>query len=294
MKNFAMLMMLMSLCLMAGDGKKATGFKIGNETFASQEEFINEGRRCGAEEPSDALMAGIQIELEEYAADRVAKANLAPVVVPVWFHLIRNNNGSGGITRAMHNNQVAVLNAAFASAGYEFVYAGHTVTNNTNWSSMTPGSAAEANAKSSLRRGDAGTLNIYYANIGGGLLGWATFPWWYAGDPSDDGVVVLSQSLPGGSAAPYNEGDTLVHEVGHWMGLYHTFQGGCSGNGDFVADTPAEASPAYGCPIGRDTCAGGGPDPVTNYMDYSDDSCMDNFTTGQVDRMDAAWAAYRD
>ena len=222
------------------------------------------------------------------------------------------------------HNQMDVLNQAYSQTGLNFELQSINKVPNEDWfNNVAPRSDKQTAMKQELRKGDANALNVYTVGFNTdrtrGLLGYATFPANYSSNPMDDGIVVRYSTLPGGSAAPYNEGQTITHEVGHWVGLYHTFQGGCDGDGDHVDDTPAEAEPAQGhvnngCDVGRDTCP---KDPgsdreqtlvslpkkfvshlisflaVQNYMDYSDDACMNNFTPGQVTRLKNQIATFR-
>jgi hypothetical protein len=255
--------------------------------------------RCGTPQPS-ALDAALReenflINLRAAGGVRAGKAAAggSAATVNVYLHVITDAAGNGAPSKRQLSQQLAILDAAYGAAGFDFVLAGSDTTANDAWYTAGYGSAAEHAMKAALRQGSADDLNMYFANIGDGLLGWATFPSSYASQPSDDGVVILTDSLPGGSATNYDEGDTATHEVGHWLGLYHTFQGGCSKAGDYVDDTPAERSPAFGCPVGRDTCHGPGVDPIFNFMDYTYDACMNTFSADQDARMQAQWTAFR-
>lgn len=278
-------------------------FAIEGRTFVNQGAFIAAGHRCGTPQHDDERMSEIdrvlaahKAKLQQWAKPGDPTPQPAGGVINVYVHVITASNGAGAPTAQQITNQINVLNQAYGGQ-WTFNLVQTTVTANTAWYTMQPGTTAERDAKNALRQGTADDLNIYLANIGGGLLGWATFPSDYATNPKMDGVVVLTASLPGGTAAPYNLGDTGTHEVGHWMGLYHTFQGGCARQatgGDGVADTPAEKSPAYGCPTGRDSCKTlAGLDPINNFMDYTDDACMNTFSAGQFSRMATAFATYR-
>ncbi len=245
--------------------------------------------RCGTRDLTDAERTTVDNTLANNASFFAATGG----IVDVYFHVV-SNGSTGNVSDQQIAQQIDVLNGAFSQWGWSYRLVATTRTSNSTWFNTCDQSSTETAMKTALRQGTADDLNIYSCNPGGGLLGWATFPNWYAGNPKDDGVVILYSSLPGGSAAPYNLGDTATHEVGHWMGLYHTFQGGCNKKkGDLVSDTPAERGPAYGCPVGLDTCRGGGLDPIENFMDYTDDACMDRFTSGQDARMDSMFTAYR-
>jgi hypothetical protein len=291
------------------DGGDNVPFRFNGKTWRDKQAFIDSGGRCSTNHPDAIKAKEIQDSLARFKANRAASAPQAnaasaTITIPVYFHVINKGAGiaNGDVPTSMLQRQVDVLNRSYSGAtggantGFRFILAGVTRTNNAVWYNMGYGSIEERDAKAALRTGGANALNFYTANLGGGLLGWATFPWSYHSKPELDGVVCLYSSLPGGSAAPYNEGDTGTHEAGHWLGLYHTFQGGCSTNNDYIADTPAERSPAFGCPTARDTCTTSkypGLDPTENFMDYTDDPCMYKFTAGQTVRMNDMYGQYR-
>ncbi|KDQ63522.1 hypothetical protein JAAARDRAFT_147939 [Jaapia argillacea MUCL 33604] len=222
------------------------------------------------------------------------------VVIHVYWHVVSKDSTAfgGNIPNWQINKQINGLNRDFADTSIQFKLIRVSRTINEDWfNNVGPNTHQQMVMKNNYRRGSRSSLNIYSvgfkAGSGAGLMGYATYPYWYGGNPKDDGVVILFSTIPGGSSENYNLGKTLTHEVGHWAGLFHTFQNGCSSPGDLVSDTPPEASPAYGCPASRDSCMGGGLDPIHNFMDFTEDGCMQSFTVGQVKRMQAQMRTYR-
>ncbi len=312
-----------------GPAEREDGTVIASDgtVFASKKDFADHGRRCATRHADDMEIEKINKDIAKANngkapgggsgggdGDVSALAASGSITINVYFHVIQQNgtagsSGTGFVPTSALDNQINIMNNAYAGLGpdrngilttgigantpFRFVRAGVNYTVNSTWYGAGPGTTAQTQMKNALHTGTADDLN-FYTNSGGGYLGWATFPNEYATRPLQDGVVCYWASLPGSNFTPYNLGDTATHEVGHWLGLFHTFQGGCTGSGDGVADTPAERTNNFGCPIGRDTCKqNAGADPIENFMDYTDDFCMFRFSAGQSTRADSMWATYR-
>ncbi|PUU77819.1 extracellular metalloprotease [Tuber borchii] len=253
-------------------------------------------RKCGTPEPSQEHLEASQT-FAQGAADvenNRQATEAAPITISVWFHVLRAGTlvSQGNIPDSQITAQLDVMNNDYTSTRFKFTLAGITRTTNPSWFyEYDTGSMRAA-----LRRGDYKTLNLYSQNLTNDNFGYCNFP----NKPTasviqDDGCAIHYDTTPGGSIENYNLGRTATHETGHWLGLYHTFEGGCTG-GDYISDTPAIKTPTKGCPAGKNTCTGPsypGDDPIHNFMDWSYDACMTEFTPGQATRMVQMWKKYR-
>ncbi|KAI4088899.1 MAG: hypothetical protein L6R37_008129 [Teloschistes peruensis] len=171
------------------------------------------------------------------------------------------------------NIQLAVLNRSYGPSGISFTLISSDFTTNDQWATGN----YDSTMKPALRKGTYADLNVYFlSDLGGGLLGICNFPTNASPGSStynQNGCDVLAQSVPGGTATNYNQGGSATHEIGHWFGLFHVFQGqACSGSGDSVSDTPLQKTATSGCPCTKDSCPNSaGLGSIHNYMNYSYD-----------------------
>ncbi|MCH4822869.1 zinc metalloprotease [Gramella lutea] len=222
--------------------------------------------------------------------------NLGVINIPVVVHVVYSNSQQN-ISDQQINSQIAVLNDDFRASNNDASntpseFAGLVADSEISFTLANV--YRHSNSTSQWGTNDAvkaayppvspsTTLNIWVANIGGGILGYAQFP---GGPASTDGIVIAPQyfGTTGYVSAPFNKGRTATHEVGHYLNLRHIWGDGRCRQDDFVADTPESDGPNYGCPS-YPTVNCRNTDMTMNYMDYTNDACMYMFSEGQKARM---------
>jgi hypothetical protein len=260
---------------------------------------------CGTPPVSKGIFRELARVFEAAESFPDAKAPGFPAKVRLYFHVIQMPTGEGYVTDDQIEEQVRVLNQAFKKLKITFELAGVKDMVRKQWfkkcfpvknDGVTPNPAFYKMTRRLAVKPEK-TVNIYTCRLpkmeSKQIAGFGVWPWLVGEESPYNAVLLHHLAMPFGMF-PVNEGDTAVHEIGHYFGLFHTFQNGCTPPGDAISDTPYEAEPAYGCPVGRDTCPDApGLDPIHNYMDYSDDLCRDEFTKRQRNVMKQVLRTFR-
>ncbi len=255
------------------------------DVLGFSEEYI-----CGTPDPDpvDLLVTVEQVErwLEQQGRDSRSIVN-----VQIAWHVIHADNGSGQLSISQIEGQVSWLNAAFADHEFIFTLVSVDYTENNDW--FYNMYDLDSQVKYALAIDPVHHMNVYTASIfSDGVAGYAYMPNQWTESSHNHGIVLDYRTLP--YAAGY-DGDTATHEAGHYLGLHHTFYNDCTTGNDGVDDTPAHHSDyLWQCNSNLDSCPTlPGNDPVHNYMTYTSNSCQNEFTPGQKDRMHAMVATYR-
>ena len=252
-------------------------------------------RVCGTMPPTIDEILFSKLETEQWLAENDSRDDSLLIVYVAW-HVIHASNNAGNLTDAQIEYQIQVMNYDFQEHNIAFILDTIDRTANDTWfEGWDPDNGGmDTQGMQTLNYDPYHYLNIYSAELAGGA-GFVTcgYTWWptnYGEGHYRQGISIDYRCIAGGS---YGD-DTATHEIGHYFGLYHTFQTNCSAPDDAVADTPRNHSDyLHGCNSSQDSCPDDpGNDPVSNYMNYSSVGCTNNFTLGQKDRMDAIIESY--
>ena len=259
----------------------------------------------------------IESQIRDWITLHGQDGSRAVITIPVVVHVVYNASGEN-ISDSQVQSQIDVLNedyarlnadasqtpAAFqgvaANCEIQFCLAQRDPNNQpTNGITRTPTTAVTFPLGGAVKHAATGGknawpndkyLNIWVCNLANPVIGFATLP--ATSSPDEDGVVIVYKHFgrTGNVQGPYNKGRTATHEVGHWLNLLHTWgddensSDPCAGT-DQVSDTPNQSGPNFGCPALTTNSCGNGGDMFMNFMDYTDDNCMNIFTAGQKNRM---------